>query len=67
MRLTAAADLNQGRPAFAPSADEVAGRAYFAYLNEGSLPGRELKHWLEAEAHLLAEFSRAQGFHNSHN
>jgi hypothetical protein len=51
---------------FAPSADEVARRAYFSYVNEGSRPGRDVQHWLEAEAQLLAErnLTRVHGFHN---
>jgi hypothetical protein len=57
-RPTVIADSNQSRIALAPSRDEVARRAYFSYLNEGSLPGRDEKHWLEAEAQLLAEMAR---------
>ena len=63
---TAAADVNQGGIDFAPSADEVARRAYFSYVNQGSLPGHDVQHWLEAEADLLAErnLTRVHGFHN---
>jgi hypothetical protein len=62
----AAADLNQNEIDFAPSPDEVARKAYFTYVNEGSLPGHEVQHWLEAEAQLLAErkLTRVHGFHN---
>jgi hypothetical protein len=51
---------------FAPSADEVARRAYFCYVNEGSNPGRHVQHWLAAEAELLSErkLTRTHGFHN---
>ncbi|MDB6112946.1 MAG: hypothetical protein JWR69_4696 [Pedosphaera sp.] len=51
---------------FEPSADEVARKAYFSYVNQGSLPGRDVQHWLEAEAELLAErnLTRVHGFHN---
>jgi hypothetical protein len=51
---------------FAPLADEVARRAYFSYVNEGSRPGRDVQHWLAAEAQLLAErnLTRIHGFHN---
>jgi hypothetical protein len=61
-----AADLEQIGVEFAPSADEVARRAYFSYLNQGSLPGHDVQHWLVAEAELLAErnFTRLHGFHN---
>ena len=66
LRPTAAAELSPGEIDFAPAADEVARRAYFNYVNEGSLPGHDVQHWLEAEAHLLAErnLTRAHGFHN---
>jgi hypothetical protein len=64
-RPTAAADLNQNEIDFAPSPDEVARKAYFSYVNEGSLPGHEVQHWLEAEAELIAEhnLTRVHGFH----
>jgi hypothetical protein len=63
---TAATELIQSRNDFVPSADEVARRAYFSYVNDGSLPGRDVQHWLEAEADLLAErnLTRVHGFHN---
>ncbi len=59
-------DLNQNARDFVTSPDEVARRAYFAYLNEGSLPGHEVQHWLAAEAELIAERNqtRHHGFHN---
>ena len=52
--------------AFVPSADEVARRAYFTYVNQGSLQGHEVQHWLAAEAELTAERNqtRVHGFHN---
>ena len=61
-----ASDLGDNSFDFARSADEVARRAYFSYLNEGSRPGRDVQHWLEAEAQLLAErnLTRIHGFHN---
>jgi Protein of unknown function (DUF2934) len=51
---------------FAPSSDEVARRAYFTYVNQGSRQGHEVQHWLEAEAELIAErnLTRVHGFHN---
>ena len=63
---TVAEDVNQGGVDFAPSADEVARRAYFSYVNQGSLPGHDVQHWLDAEAHLLAErnLTRIHGFHH---
>jgi hypothetical protein len=65
-RSPAVADFNQNEVDFAPSADEVARRAYFSYVNEGSRPGRDVQHWLEAEAQLLAErnLTRIHGFHS---
>jgi DUF2934 family protein len=61
---TAAAELNQNN--FAPAPDEVARKAYFAYVNQGSRPGHEVQHWLAAEAELIAERNRTRvhGFHN---
>ena len=62
----AAAPLSQNEIDFVPSPDEVARKAYFSYVNQGSLPGHDVQHWLEAEAHLLAErnLTRVHGFHN---
>jgi hypothetical protein len=62
----AVVNLNQNEIDFAPSPDEVARRAYFSYENEGSLPGRDVQHWLKAEAELIAErkLTRVHGFHN---
>jgi Protein of unknown function (DUF2934) len=62
----AAMALNQDEIAFVPSPDAVARKAYFTYVNQGSLPGHEVQHWLEAEAHLIAErnLTRVHGFHN---
>jgi hypothetical protein len=37
------------------TADEVAKRAYFIYLNQGSPQGHEMDHWLSAEAELIAD------------
>jgi hypothetical protein len=63
---TAAAAISQNEIDFVPSPDEVARRAYFTYVNQGSLPGHDVQHWLEAEAQLLAErnLTRVHGFHN---
>jgi hypothetical protein len=51
---------------FMPSGDEVARRAYFSYVNQGSRQGHDVQHWLEAEAQLIAERDRTRthGFHN---
>jgi len=60
------ADLNQTEATFVPSPDEVARRAYFTYVNQGSLQGHDVQHWLAAEAELIAErnLTRVHGFHN---
>ena len=65
-RPTSAAGNGQDENSFSPSPDEVARKAYFAYENEGSLPGHEVQHWLAAEAQLIAERNqtRVHGFHN---
>jgi hypothetical protein len=62
----AAAALSQNESNFTPSPDEVARRAYFSYVNQGSLDGHEVQHWLAAEAQLIAErnLTRVHGFHN---
>jgi hypothetical protein len=59
-------DSNQTGIDFVPSTDEVARRAYFAYVNEGSPLGRHVQHWLDAEAQLIAErnLTRVHGFRN---
>jgi hypothetical protein len=65
-RPNTAADLSQNEIDFMPSPDEVARRAYFSYVNQGSPQGHEVQHWLKAEAELLAErkLTRVHGFHN---
>jgi hypothetical protein len=63
---TATQKLEQEAKDYAPAPDEVARKAYFAYENEGSKPGRDVQHWLKAEADLIAERNRTRvhGFHN---
>jgi hypothetical protein len=65
-RPTSAAGVDQNEISFTPSPDEVARKAYFSYVNQGSLPGHEVQHWLKAEADLIAERNqtRVHGFHN---
>ena len=62
----AAADLTNDELDFSPAPDEVARRAYFSYVNTGSLPGHDVQHWLAAEAALIADRNRTRthGFHN---
>jgi hypothetical protein len=66
VRPTAVAELNRNEIDFAPSPDEVARKAYFSYVNQGSPQGHEVQHWLDAEKQLLAErrLTRVHGFHN---
>ena len=59
----AVAALNQTKTDFKPSPDAVAQKAYFSYLNGGSQPGQEVKHWLEAEAQLLAGIAHERQIH----
>jgi len=58
-------DRNRIESDFTPSADEVARRAYFSYVNQGSRQGQDVQHWLAAEAELIEErnLTRAHGFH----
>jgi Protein of unknown function (DUF2934) len=66
LRSTATQELSQNEVNFVPSPDEVARRAYFSYVNQGSASGHEVQHWLAAEAELIAERNRTRthGFHN---
>jgi hypothetical protein len=50
----------QNKINFTPTPDEVARRAYFTYVNQGSQPGHAVQHWLEAEAQLIAERNLAR-------
>jgi hypothetical protein len=61
----ASAASNSDEINFTPAPDEVARRAYFSYLNQGSRPGHEVQHWLKAEADLIAERAKTRhhGFH----
>jgi hypothetical protein len=65
-RAVAAANLSPNEMAFVPAPDEVARKAYFSYVNQGSSQGHEVQHWLQAEAELIAERNRTRvhGFHN---
>jgi hypothetical protein len=57
---------DQAETDFVPAPDEVARKAYFSYVNQGSSSGHEVQHWLAAEAELIAErnLTRVHGFHN---
>ena len=60
---TIVAALNQTKTDFKPSPDAVAKKAYFSYLNGGSQPGQEMKHWLEAETQLIAGIDHEMQIH----
>jgi len=65
-RPTLAAKISPDEMNFTPSSDEVARKAYFTYVNQGSLDGHEVQHWLQAEADLISERNRTRthGFPN---
>jgi hypothetical protein len=65
LRASSAPDSSRTETTLAPSPDEVARRAYFTYVNQGSKPGHEVQHWLAAEAELIAErnLTRVHGYH----
>jgi len=66
VRPASTAESNQNQSDFTPSPEEVARRAYFTFVNQGSVSGHEVQHWLDAEAQLIAErnLTRVHGFHN---
>lgn len=49
-----------------PSPEEIAGKAYFIYVNEGYPQGRDVQHWLDAETQLVTQTARTR-IHGSHN
>ena len=49
------AEVCQGKIGFVPSPDEVSRKAYFSFVNGGSVPGYDVQHWLAAEVELIAE------------
>ncbi len=65
-RRMAEPEVSQNEINFTPSPAEVARRAYFTYVNQGSRDGHEVQHWLQAEAELIAErkLTRVHAFHN---
>jgi Protein of unknown function (DUF2934) len=60
----AASETSRSIPAIVPSQDDIARRAYISYVNEGSQPGHQDRHWLEAEAHLQDEMATGSGQHS---
>jgi hypothetical protein len=53
--------MNLTNPTEKPSHKEIAACAYQIYVEEGRIPGREIDHWLRAEAKLLRERQVAHG------
>lgn len=45
---------NEEKPGF-PSSEEIAAAAHLIWEQEGRPNGRDLQHWLESEAQLLAD------------
>jgi len=60
---TAGADMSRPNSASAPSPNSIARLAYSIYQNQGSQPGHEVKHWLEAEAQLFGGLERETQMH----
>jgi len=56
-------NFNRSKPAPTPSPEAVARRAYAIYEKQGSPPGHEVKHWLEAEAQLCGGVERESQMH----
>jgi hypothetical protein len=57
---------NEKKTGFVPPPEEVARKAYFNYVNHGSVPGHETQHWLAAEAELILEHDRPESHHFPH-
>jgi hypothetical protein len=49
-----------------PAPEEIAGKAYFIYVNEGFPHGHDVQHWLDAETQLITQSTRTR-IHGSHN
>jgi hypothetical protein len=63
LKPTAGENPRLSQPALATSPAAVAHRAYAIYEQQGSQPGNEVKHWLEAEAQLFGGVERASQMH----
>ncbi|HUS36544.1 MAG TPA: DUF2934 domain-containing protein [Verrucomicrobiae bacterium] len=46
---------------YTPTHDEIAAHAYQIYLREGCVEGRDMDHWLKAEAELRAGATNGNG------
>src|SRR5215210_4381041 len=49
---------------YTPTHDEIAAHAYQIYLREGCVEGRDMDHWLKAEAELRAGATNGNGSSN---
>lgn len=50
-----------------PTNEEIAARAYGIYVSEGRTEGRDMDHWLRAEAELIAERRKPGNGNGSRN
>lgn len=55
-----AMDFSQNINNFVPPDEAVAKNAYFRYMNQGSLHGQDVQHWLDAEGQLTADHNRSR-------
>jgi hypothetical protein len=53
-------------PEVTPTHEEIAAQAYEIYLREGSVPGRDLDHWLQAEVE-VRQRTNGNGNGNGHH
>ncbi len=53
------------KPAFAPTTEEIAQRAYEIFLARGGEPGHDLDDWLQAESELLREHAARRSIRDS--
>ena len=47
--------IQAAAPDHAAVSEEIARKAYFSYVDQGSRPGNDVRDWLQAEAGLRAE------------
>jgi len=57
------ADLNQVKAVIPASHESISRLAHSIYEKQGSQPGHEVKHWLEAESQLFGEVERESQMH----
>ncbi|WP_310540609.1 hypothetical protein [Phenylobacterium sp.] len=54
-QLAAAIDGQYWETEFEPTADSLTETAYFLYIDHGSVPGQDMRNWLDLEALMLKE------------